>query len=125
MSSTCRGAPGSIGTPPSSSTPPAPAAQTYATIRQVVRYFGRYTRHPGESGLRRRGGELGRPYQKDRAATGRAGDAPDAALVDDLAGPQHVLSEQRLEAAESESMSRTREYHARGERIQHRVGRAV
>jgi hypothetical protein len=50
----------------------------------------------------RRGGT----YQKERAAAGRADDAPDAALVDDLAGPQHVLSEQRLEAAESESMSR-------------------
>jgi hypothetical protein len=65
--------------------------------------------HEISGGIRRRGGELGRPYQKDRAATGRAGDAPDAALVDDLAGPQHVLSEQRLEAGESESMSRTRD----------------
>jgi len=53
----------------------------------------------------RRGGA----YQKERAAAGRSGDPPDAALVDDLAGPQHVLSEQRLEAAESESMSRARE----------------
>lgn len=54
-------------------------------------------------------GSWGGAYQKERAAAGRAGDAPNAALVDDLAGPQHVLSEQRLEAAESESVSRTRE----------------
>jgi hypothetical protein len=47
--------------------------------------------------------------QEERAATGRAGDAADAALVDDLAGAQHVLAEKRLEDAWREKMSETRE----------------
>lgn len=37
--------------------------------------------------------------QEERAAARHPGDAADAALVEDLAGPQHVLSKQVLEAA--------------------------
>lgn len=41
---------------------------------------------------------LGLPHhQEERAAAGRAGDAADAALVEDLAGAQHVLVEQVVE----------------------------
>lgn len=41
---------------------------------------------------------LGLPHhQEERAAARHPGDAADAALVEDLAGPQHVLSKQVLE----------------------------
>ena len=65
--------------------------------------------HEISEGIKRRGAA----HQEERAAAGRAGDAADAALVDDLAGAKHVLAEQRLEAAESAISSMIRVKHAR------------
>ena len=71
------------------------------------RWFGWSTRYPKGSN------DGGAADQEERSAAGRAGDAADAALVDDLAGAKHVLAEQRLEAAESAISSMIRVKHAR------------